>query len=176
MSKPPRNTTRIENAACPDESDPNALKIVSNKESFAGKSTALTAVLVDESGAWFEEAAVHARSSLEHGVEWCKSLDEVPDPKPVFVCWVYVKPVRSGQYTYHGVMACEMFIDRAAMKGFKRLGNHVDRLQAAIAGRFDLSPLDDGARARLAAALASHEGVLEASAPELRAQLDGVRA
>lgn len=163
-----RITRKTLNAACPDDSDPNALPIVSAKESVAGMATVLTALLIDGDRAWWDDAACHGRTPLEQGLEWADDPAEVPGARRVFVVWVYIKPDRqSRQYTYHGVVAVDMLIDEEAKRGYKRLGHHANQLGAAMRGKIDLEILTDDARRILAEELAKNEGVLENSSPEL---------
>ena len=65
MTKLPR---RLLNEACIDD-NPNALPIVSAKDSVAGMTTVATAVVIDGDAAYFNEAATHGRSPIEQGIE-----------------------------------------------------------------------------------------------------------
>lgn len=168
MTKLPK---RLIGDACIDE-DPNALPIVSAKDSFAGKTTVATAVLIDGENVLFNEAATHGRSPLEQGIEWVASQDEVPGARQVFVVWIFIKPDRvSREYVYHGAVAVDMFIDDTTKKGYKRLGHHARQLGRAFQGDIDLSILDETAKDRLVTALNQYPDALKHSRDELKIAL-----
>lgn len=165
---------RLVNADCPDEQDPGALPIVSSKEAFGGRATALTAVLIDGDKSWFDDAACHGRTPLEQGIEWQKEPADVPNGRRIFVVWLYVKPIERGTYEYYGVTAVDLIIDPAAKKGYKKMGRHVDQLGAAMKGGIDLSVLDERAKAALYRALNQHPDVIANSKEALRAELTAI--
>ncbi|HEX6971204.1 MAG TPA: YwhD family protein [Limnochordia bacterium] len=162
---------RLVNAACPDEQDPNALPIVSSKEAFGGKATALTAVLIDGDQSWFDDAACHGRTPLEQGIEWVKDPAQLTGGRRIYVVWLYVKPVKRGTYEYYGATAVDMIVDSDRKQGFKKLGLHADRLGDAIKGKIDLSILDDRAKRALLRALGQYPDVLANSKEALRTAL-----
>lgn len=168
MTKLPR---RLLNEACVDE-DTNALPIVSAKDSVGGMTTVATAVMIDGDTAFFNEAATHGRSPLEQGIEWMDSPDDVPNPRRIFVIWLFIKPDRATrEYVYHGAVAVDMLIDDQAKKGYKRLGHHAKQLGRALQGEIDLEILDDAAKARLREALNEHPEALANSRDELKRAL-----
>lgn len=168
MTKIPR---RLLNSDCVDD-NPNALPIVSGRDSVAGKAPVITGVMIDGDDVFFDEAATHGRSALEQGIEWVSSLDAVPNPRRIFVVWLFIRPDRvSREYTYHGVVAVDMYIDSEAKKGYKRLGHHAKQLGRAFQGEIDLSILTDDAKAKLVEALQQYPDALEHSSPALKEAL-----
>jgi hypothetical protein len=168
VTKLPR---RLLNEACIDD-NPNALPIVSAKDSVAGMTTVATAVVIDGDAAYFNEAATHGRSPIEQGIEWVNSPDELADPRRVYVVWLFIKPDRATrQYVYHGAVAVDMLIDEQAKKGYKRLGHHAKQLGRALQGEIDLQILDAAAKERLKEVLNEHPDALANSRAELKLAL-----
>ncbi len=171
-----RINRRIQNVECADVKDPNALPIVSSRDTIGGMTTMVTAAIIDGDRVFFDEAATHGRTGLEQGVEWVDDLSEVPNPRQIFVVWLYIKPDReTREYVYHGVCAVDMWIDEENRKGFKRLGHHAKMLGLAMQGHIDLEILDDAARAKLFEALNQYPDTLKHSKRELHEAL-GVEA
>jgi len=112
-------TRRIINMACVDDQDPNKLPIVSGKER-GGKTTLITAVLIDGDKGWFDEAATHGRTPLEQGIAWKSSPEEVPNGRQIDIVWLFIKPDQ-GDYVYYGATASSMIIDEEAKVGYKYL-------------------------------------------------------
>src|SRR5690606_36389299 len=105
-------TRRIINMACVDDQDPNNLPIVSAKER-GGKTTMITAVLIDGDKGWFDEAATHGRTPLEQGIAWKSSPEEVPNGRQIDIVWLFIKPDQ-GDYVYYCATASSMIIDEEA--------------------------------------------------------------
>lgn len=168
MTKIPK---RLLNDACIDD-DPNALPIVSGRDTVAGKATLITSVLIDGDDAFFDEAATHGRSPLEQGIEWVSNRDDVPNARRIYVVWLFIRPDRvSREYMYHGAVAVDMYIDDATKQGYKRLGHHATQLGRAFQGEIDLSILDDVAKEKLVSALRQHPAALEHSSATLKEAL-----
>lgn len=163
-------TRRIQNVECVDVTDPNKLPIVSGKEEFGGKTTVVTAVLIDGEKGWFDEAATHGRTPLEQDVTWKDSADDVPNGRHIDIVWLYIRPVK-GEYTYHGATASWMVIDEKEKTGYKYLADHANQLSKAIRGEFDLERLNDRSIETLIGMLNTYPEVLENSADELREAL-----
>ena len=164
-----RPTRRVINMACVDNDDPNKLPIVSGKER-GGKTTVVTAVLIDGDKGWFDDAATHGRTPLEQGVEWKPSPDDVPGGRQIDIVWLYIKPSK-GDYVYHGATASSMIIDEEAKIGHKYLADHANQLGKAIKGGVDLASLSDRSKEVLRRVLSTYPEVLENSSEELKAAL-----
>ncbi len=165
-----RLTSRIQNTACYDNTDPNKLPLVSAKGDKGGKATVLTAVLIDGEKGWFDEAATHGRTPLEQNVTWTDSPEKVPNGRRIEIVWLFIKPVK-GEYVYHGATASHMIIDEEAGLGYKYLANHANQLGKAVKGQVDLAQLPDSARAVLIDALNTYPDVLQNSSDELKRAL-----
>lgn len=159
-------------AACPDDQADDGLPIVSAENEYGGRGPTLTAVVVDEEKAWFDEAALHGRTAIEQQITtWFKSREEVPEGRTLYTVWVYIRPASRGQFQYYGLVANEIVIDEARGVGCKNLADQVNRLEKAMKGQVDLSLLDADARRRLAAALEQYPEVLANSRDEVKEAL-----
>lgn len=167
-----RVTRKMQNASCPDDENPNALPIVSGKDTVAGKATVITAAIIDGDRVFFDEAATHGRTGIEQEVEWLDHLDDVPNGRRIFVVWLFIKPDRQTRdYVYHGAVAVDMYIDDEAKKGYKRLGHHAQQLGRALQGDINLDILDESARRLLTDALNQYPDTLQHSKDELKVAL-----
>lgn len=161
---------RIRNVDCVDLTDPNKLPIVSGKGEYGGKTTVITAVLIDGEKGWFDDAATHGRTPMEQGVSWKASPEEVPNGRKIDIVWLYIKP-QGGSYVYFGATASSMIIDEEAKIGYKHLAGHANQLSKALKGEIDIDALDDRARKTLLAMLSTYPDVLENSSPKLKESL-----
>lgn len=160
----------MQNAECVDLTDPNKLPIVSGKDEYGGKTTVITAVLIDGEKGWFDDAATHGRTAMEQGVTWKSSPEEVPDGRKIDIVWLYIRP-KGGSYVYYGATASSMIIDEKNKIGYKYLADHANQLSKAIKGTIDLERLDGRARQTLLAMLGTYPDVLENSSDELKQSL-----
>lgn len=165
-----RLTRRVQNTECYDASDPNKLPLVSGKGEYGGKTTVVTAVLIDGNKYWFDEAATHGRTTMEQGITWKSSPDDVENGRQIDIVWLYIKPEK-GEYVYHGATASEMIIDEEAGIGHKYLADHANQLSRAIKGEFDLDRLSPASKTALIQALNTYPEVLDNSSPKLREAL-----
>lgn len=163
-------TRRVQNVDCYDTDDPNKLPIVSGKGAYGGKTTVVTAVLIDGDRAWFDEAATHGRTALEQEIAWTTSPEEVPDGRQIDIVWLFIRP-HKGEYRYHGATASSMIIDEEAKKGYKYLADHANQLAKAVKGGVDLHPLSDASKEALLKALNTYPEVLQNSSDELKEAL-----
>lgn len=158
--------------ACPDDQADDGLPIVSADNEYGGRGPTLTAVVIDDEKAWFDEAALHGRTAVEQQVTtWSRNRDEVPEGRTLYPVWVYIRPASRGQFQYYGLVANEMVIDEERRIGYKNLADQVNRLEKAMKGHVDLSLLDEGARQRLLAALQQYPEVLANSRDEVKQAL-----
>lgn len=154
------------------EDDPNALPIVSGRDTLGGKATQSTAIIIDGDDVYFDEAATHGRTPLERNVNWLDNLEDVPNPRRIYVVWLFIRPNRkTREYYYHGVVAVDMYIDSETNTGYKRLGHHAKQLGRSFQGAIDINTLDDEARDKLLTALQEHPEALEHSTDELKEAL-----
>lgn len=151
-----------------DEQTKDELPIVSGENEYGGRGAKLTAIVVDGDKAWFDEAALHGRTALEQSITWVQSPKEVPNGRTIYPVWVYIRPAARGSFRYYGLVAVDMIIDEENNVGFKRLGEHVNRLSHAMNGTVDVSLLDEKGRAALLEALRQYPEVLANSSDELK--------
>ncbi|MBO8141497.1 MAG: YwhD family protein [Firmicutes bacterium] len=158
--------------ACYDEAQQSdTLPIVSADNAYGGRGAKLTAVVVDGSRAWFDEAALHGRTALEQGIRWVKSPDEVPNGRSVYPVWVYIRPAPGGGFRYAGLVAVSMLIDETNKVGYKSLPEHVNQLSRTMNGAIDLRLLSPEGRTALLEALKRYPDVLENSSAEVKQAL-----
>jgi len=80
-----RITRRVQNVECTDTNDPNALPIVSGRDTVGGMTTVMTAAIIDGDRVFFDEAATHGRTALEQSIEWVDDQAEVPNARQIFL-------------------------------------------------------------------------------------------
>lgn len=150
--------------------DEPALKLVPDPDAQAGLGN-LGAAVIEGDTAYFSQDALHAKSPPERGVAWVDSMDQVPDPKPYWVAWITLGRNPDGNRAFRGLVTCEMWIDREAMKGYKSLGDHVNAMRSALAGAVRVEKLTDEALHALRRLLSWETELWENASPELREAL-----
>ncbi|QSO54201.1 YwhD family protein [Alicyclobacillus curvatus] len=99
----------------------------------------LSCVFIDADRVYIDNGAIHAKSNLERGVQFVKTLEEVPAPREVWVFWVTLKRNAEKDQGYHGVMPFRMWIDQEAKLGYKSLAEQVNKMDKAVKGQVDVS-------------------------------------
>ncbi|PLT35907.1 YwhD family protein [Bacillus sp. V5-8f] len=119
----------------------------------------ISPVIIDvEAGeATVDVGAMHARSSVEKGIKFLKSKEEVPNGKPYWLVWVTIETTQKGPL-YAGVTACEMTVDRSIRRGYKSLPEHVNRMDKSLKRHIIVEHMDDKSKAILAEFLKNHNG------------------
>ncbi|EJY55234.1 hypothetical protein URH17368_1974 [Alicyclobacillus hesperidum URH17-3-68] len=102
----------------------------------------ISAVLMDGDEVFVDNGAIHAKSRIELGIQFVKSLTEVPNPRRVIGLWVTLKRFADGM-GYSGAMPFELWIDADAKLGYKKLAEQVNSMDKAVRGTVDLSQLTD---------------------------------
>lgn len=104
--------------------------------------SALAPVMLDVTNgeAYVDMGALHARSKLERGIKFGTDPEEVPNGIPYAIVWMSTNTNEQGPYIY-GAGACRMTIDAEARRGYKLLPEHVNSMDMAMKGRFDLTAL-----------------------------------
>lgn len=100
----------------------------------------LSAVFLDGDNVFVDNGAIHAKSQIELGIAFQKSLDEVPNPRHVHGLWITLKR-QEGGLGFHGAMPFDLWLDADAKKGFKKLSEQVNHMDKAVRGQVDLSGL-----------------------------------
>lgn len=95
--------------------------------------------------AFIDMGALHARSKIEKGIKVLTNRDEVPNGKTYWVIWVTVHRKQEGPY-YHGLGACELFIDSEARRGYKSMPEHVNNMDRSLKGRVIVNHMDEQSR------------------------------
>ncbi|SFC20817.1 YwhD family protein [Bacillus sp. OV322] len=112
--------------------------------------------------------AMHARSTVERGIKFLKTKEEVPNAKPYWLVWVTIEPTQAGPM-YAGVTACEMTVDREIRRGYKSLPEHVNRMDKSLKRKIIVGHMDDRSKEILATFLMNHDaGMWERSSEELK--------
>lgn len=115
----------------------------------------LSTVFVDGERVFIDNGAIHGKSELERGVTFVRTLEEVPNPRPVWGFWVTLHRFEGGVQGYYGVMPFLIQLDEDHQKGYKSLAQQVNCMEKAVKGQADLREVPDDVRARLAEFLAS---------------------
>ncbi|OIK12531.1 YwhD family protein [Bacillus sp. MUM 13] len=112
--------------------------------------------------------AMHARSTVERGIKFLKTKEEVPNAKPYWLVWVTIELTQAGPM-YAGVTACEMTVDREIRRGYKSLPEHVNRMDKSLKRKIIVDHMDDRSKEILATFLMNHDaGMWERSSEELK--------
>lgn len=120
----------------------------------------LSAVFVDDERVFIDNGAIHAKSELERGVQFVKSLDEVPNPRLVWGFWVTLHRFDGGVQGYYGLTAFALHLDAAAKVAYKSLAEQVNHMEKAVKGQVAVSHISPEIMTRLGA-------FLQAVRPEL---------
>ena len=97
---------------------------------------------VEDGDAFVDMGALHARSSVEKGIKFLKTKEEVPNGRPFWLVWVQTDILNGGP-AYTGVAACELTVDREIRRGYKSLPEHVNNMDKALKGRIIVEQMDD---------------------------------
>lgn len=139
----------------PLDADDDALRIIPVPDEKAQSLGNLSAIIIDGDRAYVSPGALHGRSPVEQGINWVDSLDQVPQARQYWIAWVTTGRNENGNRGYRSVTVSPMWIDRAAMVGYKRLAAHVNDMKAALDGKIDLKDLPEESRLALIAELKS---------------------
>lgn len=118
----------------------------------------LSAVFLDGERIFIDNGAIHAKSSVEQGIQFVKSKEEVPNPRQVWVLWITLKRDAEKQQGYHGAMPFSIWIDDNAKVGYKSLAEQVNKMDKVVKGKIDIEGLPEDVRERLATFLKSVPG------------------
>ncbi|WP_110928289.1 YwhD family protein [Bacillus massiliglaciei] len=134
----------------------------------------ISPVIIDvEAGeAEVDIGAMHARSTVERGIKFLKTKEEVPNGKPYWLVWVTIETVQEGPM-YAGVTACEMTVDRSIRRGYKSLPEHVNKMDKSLKRKIMVDFMDEKSKKILADFLKNHDAGMWERAPEqLKRDLD----
>lgn len=102
----------------------------------------LSAVLVDGTSVFVDNGAIHAKSRVEVGIKFVQSLEEVQNPRHIHGFWVTLKRQAEG-LGFHGLMPFDLWIDANAKLGYKKLSDHVNRMDKAVRGQVDVADVPE---------------------------------
>lgn len=126
---------------------------------------------VEEGTAEVDIGAMHARSTVERGIKFLKTKEEVPNAKPYWLVWVTIEIGQNGPY-YAGVTACEMTVDRSIRRGYKSLPEHVNKMDKSLKRHIMVDFMDEKSKKVLADFLKIHDaGMWERSDEKLKQDL-----
>lgn len=109
----------------------------------------LSAVFVDGNRVFIDNGAIHAKSNIEKGLQFVKTLEELPNPRELWVVWITLKRHPSKDQGYYGAMPFRLWIDDEAKMGYKSLSEQVNQMDKAVKGHVDLSAMPEEVRSRL---------------------------
>jgi hypothetical protein len=147
------------------------LNIISKTDNHGGFGAGLlslsnvSAVIIEEDGAYIDIGALHAKSKAEKGIKFLPDKSAVPNGKKCWIVWVASDRNENGTF-YAGATACEMLVDREARRGWKLLADHVNRLDAAMKRRYMLGDLDAKEKAALRGVLEENNPAMWENSPE----------
>lgn len=128
---------------------------------------------VEEGDAVVDIGAMHARSTVERGIKFLKTKEEVPNGKLYWLVWVTIEAAQQGPM-YAGVTACEMTVDRSIRRGYKSLPEHVNNMDKSLKRKIIVSHMDEKSKKILADFLQNHDaGMWARSAEQLKQDLLG---
>lgn len=104
--------------------------------------SSIAPVIIDVTNheAYVDMGALHARSKVERGIKFTADPADTPNGIPYVIVWVSTSSNEQGFYI-HGAGACRMTVDREARRGYKLLADHVNSMDTAMKGRFQLHEL-----------------------------------
>lgn len=135
----------------------------------------ISPVIIDvEAGdAVVDIGAMHARSTVERGIKFLKTKEEVPNGKLYWLVWVTIEAAQQGPM-YAGVTACEMTVDRSIRRGYKSLPEHVNNMDKSLKRKIIVSHMDEKSKKILADFLQQHDaGMWARSTEQLKQDLLG---
>lgn len=97
----------------------------------------LSALFIDGDDVFVDNGAIHAKSRLEVGVQFVQSLEEVKNPRHIQGFWVTLKRQANG-LGFAGLMPFDLWIDDSEKVGYKKLSDHVNRMDKAVRGQVDV--------------------------------------
>lgn len=107
----------------------------------------VTPVIVDveESIAYIDMGAMHARSDVEKRIKFTPNRENTPNPRLYWLVWVTINRNAEGPF-YFGLTACEMLVDVEARRGYKSLPEHVNRMDKSMKGKVIVEDMDENSR------------------------------
>jgi len=128
---------------------------------------------VEAGDAVVDIGAMHARSTVERGIKFLKTKEEVPNGKLYWLVWVTIEPTQQGPM-YAGVTACEMMVDRSIRRGYKSLPEHVNNMDKSLKRKIIVTHMDEKSKKILADFLQNHDvGMWARSTEQLKQDLLG---
>src|SRR5262245_61926435 len=103
--------------------------------------TSVIAVVIEGDRATVDNGALHARSRVEAGVRFTQDPAAHGCGERVRIVWVASTADR-----FVGAVATELWIDRAANQGWKRVSDLVNKMSAAVSGKLEVADLEPAQR------------------------------
>ncbi|SEO22590.1 YwhD family protein [Amphibacillus marinus] len=103
----------------------------------------ISPVIIDpnESRAFIDMSAMHARSEVERRVKFIPHKEQVPNGLLYWIVWVTVERGEQGPY-YHGVAASEIRVDRPNRIAYKSMPEHVTHMEKSLKGEIVVEHMD----------------------------------
>ena len=134
----------------------------------------VTPVIVDveESIAYIDMGAMHARSDVEKRIKFTPNRENTPNPRLYWLVWVTINRNAEGPF-YFGLTACEMLVDVEARRGYKSLPEHVNRMDKSMKGKVIVEDMDENARRALGNFLKENdEAMFNRSSDEIKSLVE----
>ncbi|WP_112182229.1 YwhD family protein [Paraliobacillus zengyii] len=127
----------------------------------------ISPVIIDpnESHAFVDMGAMHARSEIERRVKFLPNKDEVPNGLLYWIVWVTVERGENGPY-YHGVAGSEVRVDRSIKRAYKSMPEHVTHMDKSMKGYYIVEHMDDASKKLLADFLREFDPKMWENAPD----------
>ncbi|MCL6453604.1 MAG: YwhD family protein [Alicyclobacillus sp.] len=140
-----------------------------NNHSTDDSMRGLSAVFIDGDNIFIDNGAIHGKSSLERGITFVRSKDELTHPRHIWVVWITLKRNADKAQGYHGAMPFSLWIDDAAKQGYKSLAEQVNKMDKTVKGTVDVVELPPDVRAKLGTFLQSFSDLWQHAQPQFRA-------
>jgi len=125
-----------------------------SKHSVDDQMKGLSALFVDGDEIFIDNGGIHAKSRIERGIQFVRTLEEVPNPKEVLGYWITLHRFETGQ-GFYGAMPFTMYVDSEAAIGYKNLSEQVNHMDKAVRGNVMTDQLSPELKKRIATFLKS---------------------
>lgn len=104
----------------------------------------MSPVIIDpeESQAYIDMDAMHARSKIERRVKYFPKKEDVPNGRLYWIVWVTTERNENGPY-YAGVAGSELRVDRPNRRAYKSMAQHVTYMEKSLKGEIIVNHMDD---------------------------------
>lgn len=120
-----------------------------NKHATPDDFATLSAVILTPDEVFIDNGAIHGKSRVERGIQFvAKTPEEVVGGVPVYIVWVTLRR-EAGESGYNGLTVSKLMIHKEANAGYKSVPDLVNKMDAAIKGKLDITLLTPRDQERL---------------------------